>query len=148
MTDRNWDAELKKIDRAMESVSDEAMFPAKAARTPEAKAAAVESQRTTSTIGVFARLSLAVVLGVAIAFWPYSARCGFGLAAYLGAVAVLIGAGVWSSVWTWRHRAARGHTLALLLVLWGLVLGAIDVLPRVGYAVPTASHPAAWACSS
>lgn len=147
MSDRNWDAELKKIDRAMESVSDEAMFPAKTARTPDAKAAAVESQRTTSTIGVFARLTLAVVLGVAIAFWPYSARCGLGLAAYLGAVAVLIGAGVWSSVWTWRHRAARGHTLALLLVLWGLVLGAIDVLPRVGYAAPTASHPASWTCS-
>lgn len=146
MSDRNWDAELKKIDRAMESVSDEAMFPAKAAKSPDAKAAAVESQRTTSTIGVFARLTLAVVLGVAIAFWPYSARCGLGLAAYLGAVAVLIGAGVWSSVWTWRHRAARGHTLALLLVLWGLVLGAIDVLPRVGYAAPTASHPASWTC--
>jgi len=146
MNDRNWDAELKKIDRAMETVSDEAIFPAKAAKTPEVRAAAEGAQRTTSTLGVFARLSLAVALGVAIAFWPYAARCGLGLAAYLGAVATLIGAGIWSSVWTWRHRAAKGHTLALLLVLWGMVLGAIEVLPRVGYAVPNANHPANWTC--
>ena len=147
MTDRNWEAELKKIDHAMETVSDEALFPAKTAKAPAAKAAAADAQRTTSTLGVFARLSLAVALGVAIAFWPYAARCGLGLAAYLGAVATLIAAGVWSSIWTWRHRAAKGHALALLLVLWGLVLGAIDILPRTGYAVPTASHPTTWTCS-
>lgn len=147
MSDRNWDAEMKKVDRAMEGVADEAMFPARAAKTPEAKATATDAQRTTSTLGVFARLSLAVALGIAIAFWPYAARCGFGLAAYLGAVTTLIGAGVWSSIWTWRHRAAKGHTLALLLVLWGLVLGAIDILPRAGYAVPSIDHPKNWTCS-
>jgi hypothetical protein len=47
----------------------------------------------------------------------------------------------------WRHRAAKAHTLSLLLVLWGLVLGAIDVLPRTGYAIPTQAHPAGWACT-
>lgn len=146
MTDRNWDAELKKIDRAMESVSDEAMFPAKSAATPQARAAATEQQRSTTTFGVFARLSLAVALGVAIVFWPYAARCGFGLAAYLAAVATLVAAGGWSAIWTWRHRAARSHILSLLLVLWGLVLGAIEVLPRTGYAVPSANHPATWTC--
>ena len=147
MTDRNWEAELKKVDRAMETVSDEAMFPSRTAKALAAKTAAVDAQRTTSTLGVFARLTLAVALGVAIAFWPYAARCGLGLAAYLGAVGMLIAAGVWSSIWTWRHRAAKGHALALLLVLWGLVLGAIDILPRTGYAVPTASHPTTWTCS-
>ena len=85
--------------------------------------------------------------GVAIVFWPYAARCGLGLGAYLAAVATLIAAGAWSAVWTWRHRAARSHALSLLLVLWGMVLGAIEVLPRAGYAVPTASHPANWTCS-
>lgn len=147
MTDRNWDPELQKIDRAMETVSDEAMFPAKVATSPEAKSAAATAQRTTSTLGVFARLTLAVVLGIAIVFWPYSTRCGVGLAAYLGAVGTLITAGLWSAIWTWRHRTAKGHTLALLLILWGLVLGAVDVLPRTGYAVPTANHPVHWTCS-
>jgi hypothetical protein len=32
-------------------------------------------------------------------------------------------------------------------VLWGLVLASIDVLPRTGYAIPTAAHPATWACA-
>lgn len=147
MSGRDWDAEMKKIDRQLEAVSDEALLPSKGAKSPAARVQAESAQRSTSTIGVFARLSLAVVLGVAILFWPYSARCGVGLALYLGAVATLITAGVWSSVWTWRHRSAGGHSLALLLVVWGLVLAAVDVLPRVGYAKPTAAHPALWSCS-
>lgn len=147
MSERDWDAELKRIDREMERVSDKAMLPAPAAATPPQQAAAVPPQRSTSTFGVFARLSLAVALGVGIIFWPYAARCGVGLAAYLGAVTALIVGGGWSAVWTWRHRAARAHLLSLLLVLWGLVLAATEVLPRVGYAIPTAAHPATWSCA-
>lgn len=147
MTDRNWDAELKKIDRQLESVSDEAMFPVKAAQRAQARAQVADVQQTTSTWGVFLRLSLTVALGVGMVFWPYSARCGLGLAGYLGAVSALVVSGIWSSVWTFRHRAAKAHTLALLLVLWGLVLASIEVLPRTGYAKPTAVHPATWSCT-
>ena len=147
MSDRDWEAEMKKIDKQLESHSDEAMFPTKAAKTPAAKAEVQAVQRTTSTLGVFARLSLAVILGAAIVFWPYSARCGLGMAGYLAAVVTLITAGVWSTIWTWRHRAAKAHTLSLLLVLWGLVLAGIDVLPRIGYAKSSIDHPASWTCS-
>ena len=147
MPDRNWDQELKKIDRSLESVSDEALLPSRGAPTPEARARVVQEQRATSTFGVFLRLLLAVALGVGMLFWPYAARCGFGLAAYLGATVAVVGAGVWSAVWAWRHRAGRAHTLALLLVLWGLVLAGIEVLPRVGYAKATLAHPAIWSCS-
>ena len=63
MSDRDWEAELRKIDRRLEHVSDEAVFPAKGAKSPAAKLDALESQRTTSTFGVFARLTLAVLLG-------------------------------------------------------------------------------------
>lgn len=146
MSGRDWDAEMKKIDRAMEKVSDEAMFPARAAKSPETRAAAADTQRKTSTMGVFVRLALAVALGVAVVFWPYSSRCGVGLAGYLAVVTVLTGAGGWSAVWTWRHRAARGHVLSLLIVLWGLILASVEVLPRAGYAVPSAAHPATWTC--
>jgi hypothetical protein len=146
MTDRNWDAELKKIDRQLESVSDEAMFPTRTAKGAPAKAQAAAAQQGTSTWGVFARLALTVALGVGMVFWPYSARCGVGLAGYLGAVSALLVSGVWSSVWTFRHRAGRAHTLSLLLVLWGLVLASIEVLPRTGYAKPTAAHPVGWSC--
>lgn len=147
MSERDWDAELKKIDKQMEKVADQAILPAPKGAAPAQKAAAAEVQRTTSTFGVFARLSLAVALGVGILFWPYSARCGFGLATFLGAVAALVVSGVWSSIWTWKHRAARAHTLSLLIVLWGLVLAGIDILPRVGYAIPTVAHPAGWGCT-
>jgi hypothetical protein len=147
MSGRDWDAELKKIDRQLESVSDEALFPAKAAKTPAAKGQAEAAQRTTSTWGVFLRLTLSVALGVGMVFWPYSARCGAGLAGYLAAVGALIVSGVWSAVWTWRHRSAKAHTLSLLLVLWGLVLASLDVLPRVGYAKATVEHPGSWGCA-
>jgi hypothetical protein len=146
MSGRDWDSELKKIDRHLEAVSDEALLPAKAAKSPAERAQAERAQATTSTLGVFARLALAVALGVGIVFWPYSARCGAGMVAYLGAVATLVTAGIWSSIWTWRHRAAKGHTLSLLLILWGLVLGGVDVLPRIGYAKPGPGHPAYWMC--
>lgn len=146
MADRDWDAELRKIDKQLERAADEAVFPTKGAVAPAQKAANVEAQKSTTTFGVFARLSLAVALGIGMFFWPYGARCGVGLAAYLGAVAALLVSGVWSSVWTFRHRAARAHILSLLLVLWGLVLGATEVLPRVGYAIPTDAHPATWGC--
>ena len=146
MADKNWEKELAKIDKQLESISDEALFPTKQAETPIAKAHIVEKQKGTSTLGVVARLLLAVILGVAMVFWPYSARCGAGLFAYLAAVAMLLVAGVWSAVWSWRHRTAKAHLLSLLIILWGGVLGAIEILPRLGYAKPTPDHPPEWFC--
>ena len=145
MSGKDWDSELKKIDRMLEGASDEALLPAKNAPTPAARAEAVAKQKGTSTLGVMARLVLAVALGVGMLFWPYDARCGLGLAGYIAATGVVVGAGVWSSIWTWRHRSARGHVLSLLLILWGAVLGAIEILPRVGYAKPDAARPG-WSC--
>lgn len=151
MADRDWTKELAKIDRQLESISDEALFPTKGEpgkgpKAAAAKAENLEKQRTTSTLGVFLRLLLSVALGVGIIFWPYDARCGIGLFGYLAAVGVVTASGIWSAVWTWRHRSARGHTLSLLLVLWGVILGAMEVLPRVGYAKADALHPATWTC--
>ena len=152
MTD--WDKELAKVDRQLASLSDDQLLGAKApaaaspgkVAVPLATGGPAGEPRPTTAFGVFARLALSVVLGVGMVLWPYEARCGVGLAAYLAAVLVVVTSGVWSSVWTWRHRASRAHTLSLLIVLWGLVLGSIEVLPRVGYAKPDATHPAMWAC--
>lgn len=142
----NWDRELAKIDKQLESLSDDALLPVKPDATPAAKAEGVAVQRQTTTLGVMARLLLATALGVGMAFWPYSARCGAGLFGYLAAVGVLIAAGAWSAVWTWRHRSAKAHLLSLLLMAWGGTLLAQEVLPRVGYAIPTEAHPASWMC--
>jgi len=158
MADRDWDKELAKVDKQLASLSDEALLgpppTAPATGKPEpaagkkARAAAPASvePRATSSWGVYARLTLSVLVGVAMVVWPYPARCGIGLAGYLAAVAVVTASGIWNSVWTWRHRAAKAHTLSLLIILWGLVLGSMEVLPRFGYAKPDANHPATWAC--
>jgi hypothetical protein len=143
---KNWEDELKKIDRQLESISDEALLPSKSAPTPAAKAVVVEKQKSTSTLGVMARLVLAVILGGAMLFWPYDTRCGAGLFGYLAATGVVAAAGIWTAVWTWRHRSSRGHILSLLLVLWGGILAASEVLPRTGYAKPTPDHPTIWIC--
>ena len=154
MSERDWDKELRKIDEQMERAARNpapAGPAAVAAPTQRASAplgaAGVAIPLPTTTFGVYARLALATALGVGIAFWPYGARCGFGLAAYLAAVGAVIVGGGWSAIWTWRHRAARAHLLSLLLVVWGLLLAGIDVLPRTGYAVPTVAHPASWGCN-
>ena len=146
MADKDWDRELAKIDKQLESVSDEQLFPKSAAKTTPERQAIAEKQSRTSTLGVMMRLLLSVALGVGMIFWPYQARCGLGLLAYLFAVAVLIGAGAWSAVWAWRHRAGKAHVLSLLIVVWGAILGAQEILPRTGYAKPTLDHPSVWQC--
>lgn len=159
MADRNWDKELAKVDKQLASLSDEQLLGAASAAPvalpKDASRKAAKGQPTpmtsaptkeTSAIGVYGRLILAMLVGAAMYIWPYPAQCGLGLAGYLAAVGVVIAGGLWASVWTWRHRAGRAHALSLLVVLWGLVLGATQVLPRTGYAKPDANHPAAWLC--
>ena len=160
MADRNWDKELAKVDKQLASLSDDQLLgaspaapvaPRDAGRSsakaqPASPASPAKPVRETSAIGVYGRLLLALLVGAAMYIWPYPAKCGVGLMGYLAAVGVVIAGGLWASVWTWRHRASRAHTLSLLVVLWGLVLGAIQVLPRTGYAKPDANHPAAWLC--
>ena len=144
--DRDWNKELSKIDRQLESISDDALFPQKPG-APPAQQAQVAAQRTgTRTWGVFLRLALATALGVAVLFWPYGSRCGLQLLGYLAATSVVILGGVWSAVWSWRHRSGRAHVLALLLVVWGAILTAMEILPRTGYAKPDPTRPAGWVC--
>jgi hypothetical protein len=156
----NWDEELKKIDRQLESISDKALIPSapapRAAPTVGRETIASvhgEQQRVlaeraaTRTWPAFLRLSLASALGIGILFWPYPKDCGMELYGYLAAVAAVIAGGLWSSVWTWHHRTARAHILSLLLVVWGFVLGASEVLPRAGYQKQGAMRRAGFACT-
>ncbi|MEO7455015.1 MAG: hypothetical protein ABIY52_02055, partial [Gemmatimonadaceae bacterium] len=130
-----------------ETMSDSALIPAPAkGASPAAKAAVVQERATTKTWPALVRLALATALAVGILFWPYPSRCGLGLAGYgVAVVAVTLG-GLWSSVWTWRHRTARAHVLSLLLIAWGLMLGTMEVLPRIGYAKADAARPVGFSC--
>jgi hypothetical protein len=61
---------------------------------------------------------------------------------YLTAILGVLTAGVWSSLSSWKRRLGVAHVLSQLLIIWGLVLGARAILPRVGYARVAAP----WLC--
>jgi len=83
---------------------------------------------------------------VALAFWPYENTCGSGLFGYLAVEAVIVIGGLWVAITTWRARLPKMHILSLLIALTGLVLLAIEILPRVGYAAVDPKHPPAFSC--
>ena len=164
MSDRNWEAELAKIDKQLASVSDEALLAeSKAAAAPRAgarlqAAGAAAPPRSSGPAPALPLgqgrgawrgwVSVTIAIGAAagLPFWPWPATCGaplLGYTAATGAVAVL---GVWSAVGSWRHRLGLAHVTSLLVVVWGLSLGAREVLPRIGYAKPTAERGANWSC--
>lgn len=93
-------------------------------------------------IGVWLRVLLGFALGGMMLGWPYSRECGLSLVAYLGAVSAVMLGGGWAAVSAWRFRAALPHILSLILLFWGIVLGAEQLLPRIGYATDRAT----WQC--
>src|SRR5262245_4038970 len=112
--ERDWEKELAKIDRQLASLPDEQLLPEREAgnwkkrEVPPAKSTkplpaggsvSVESGRPPKAWLTYVRVLLSLALGVGMLFWPYEARCGVGLVAYLGAVSVVIASGIWSSIW-------------------------------------------------
>ncbi|HEX3159654.1 MAG TPA: hypothetical protein VHQ45_14135 [Gemmatimonadaceae bacterium] len=159
MSERDWDKEMAKIDKQLAQLPDDpaAIAPAASGRSaspgPAAGgravpggAAAPPTPRRLSRVMLWARVLVAVALAALALLWPYPAVCGSGLANYLGVVTLVVLAGIWAAMGTWKHRAARLHVLSLAVVLCGLVLGAWEVLPRTGVGIPTAERPATWGC--
>lgn len=150
----DWEKELAKIDKQLASLSDDKLIAASEAQTParpampkggpEAKSTPPSLPRSTRW-GVIGRVTLAVGLGVAVLFWPYDAACGVRLFAYLGALGVLTATGMVAAISSWRHRAAIGHVISLMVILWALALSAAVLLPRVGYTADPAA-PSTWFC--
>jgi hypothetical protein len=93
-------------------------------------------------LGTWGRVGLAVVVGSAVTQWPYERACNWWLLLYLGVVMVAIVTGAWAAAGAWQARVALAHVVALASILWGLGLGAHEVLPRVGYA----KQRAVWRC--
>jgi hypothetical protein len=164
MPDRDWEKELAEIDRKLASVPAEpevapppaGRVPAKARPAPVAPpardvgvatAAPVAARRHwKATVGLLVRLLITAVLLAAVVIWPYDTRCGPWLAGYLATIGVTALSAVWASVASWRHRGALVHLLSLGMLVTAVVYGAMEVLPRVGYAMPDPAHPAMWAC--
>jgi hypothetical protein len=142
----DWTAELRKIEREFDGLPPEPTAEDRRMQREVQRREREEHEARGASFGVYVRLALVVALGVAILFWPYGAVCGMSLFAYLASVTTVVLGGLWTSLSTWQHRMVRRHVVAIAMILWGLALGASQVLPRVGYAIPDALHPAAWGC--
>jgi hypothetical protein len=93
-------------------------------------------------IWVWVRVGLGIVLGAAMTQWPHVSECGFSLLGFLAALLAVVLVGLWGSLWAWKLRVGVAHLLGLVVMAWGIVLLAGQVLPRVGYA----ESRAAWSC--
>jgi hypothetical protein len=154
----DWDKELAKIDKQLASISDEELLRASAPAPvgAEKPRGGVADPRAPASVekpprkwALYIRLLLALALAIGIVFWPhdtYSIACGVNLFLYLGASVLITGTGMWSAIWSWRHRAGGAHILSLAIMMWGLVVGASEVLPRIGYAATPGDSPPTWLC--
>jgi hypothetical protein len=150
---RDWDKEMAEIDKIMAAPPAAAPTPpvpvGKPARAPAAPAAG-PAFAPAGGVGKYARLftwvrlTLGLLLGAAMTQWPYTHGCGLPLFAYLGGVAAVLVAALWSTASSWKTRSGFAHALSLGLLLWGGFLAAREILPRVGYAKETA----AWTCAA
>lgn len=111
---------------------------------PRPPLASGRPKRESTPLGVWVRVLVALVLGVAITQWPYRHDCGLASAPYLIVVATILIMATWAAGGSWKHRLGVAHVLSLGLISWGLIVAAHDVLPRVGYAKAEGS----WACAT
>jgi len=149
--DRDWDREMREVDKLLAKLPDadptlghgaptvpRAYAAPGAHATPSGEGRAAAGARLTTWI----RVGLGLMLGVGMLVWPYSHVCGVKLIFYMIGASTVIVAGVWSGISSWKRRMGLAHLVSLGLVLWGLVLAAAVVLPRAGYANQTA----VWFC--
>lgn len=138
---------MAKIDKQLASVSDEALLaaPARSAAPVSASAAVPQAPAAGAWRG-WAKVAIAVGAAAGLMFWPWPAPCGGPLIGFTAATVAVALLGLWSAIGTWRHRLGLAHAASLLVVVWGIVLGAREILPRTGYAVPTAVRSAGWSC--
>jgi hypothetical protein len=146
---RDWDKELADIDRVMEKQSAPAppgtppALPPGAMPPPVRIPATVEPSIARGSVAkTWFWMGLAVLLAAALPLWPYGKGCGLQLFFYLGAGTLALLAGATSAVHSWRTRRGLAHVVSLLVVVFAGVMGAREVLPRIGYA----AHAQTWLC--
>jgi hypothetical protein len=148
MTEIDWAAELRKIEREYDGLPPEPTPAAVKSRRYEERRVQEEHHEAALAVGAAGRIFFVVALAAAINFWPYAHDCGAALIAYVGAESVVAAGGLWLAAWTWHHRMPKVHTLSLIVVLWGLGLVAAQALPRIGYAKVDPRNPPQWMCGA
>jgi hypothetical protein len=147
--ERDWDKELAEVDRLLNQLPTHQADQAAAAASPKrpaaaapAGAAAPQAASGRQWLGTWARVALGLLIGIGMTQWPYTHGCGLKLFIYLGGVLTVVVAGVWSSLSSWKRRLGVAHVLSQGLVIWGLILAAREILPRIHYA----REAATWFC--
>jgi hypothetical protein len=148
MTDIDWAAELKKIEREYDGLPPEPTPAAVKARRYEERRVQEERHEAALTVGAAGRVFFVLALAAAINFWPYAHECGAALIAYVSAESVVAAGGIWLAAWTWHHRMPKVHTLSLIVVVWGMALVADQALRRMGYARVDPQNPPEWLCGA
>jgi hypothetical protein len=129
---RDWDKELADIDRAI----------AKQGGTPATRPAVTPTPSRRFVALAWFWASLAILLAVALVVWPFDKTCGIRLIFFLGAALLTLLVGGLGAFTSWAHRRGLAFLLSLLVMLWAGIMGAREVLPRVGYA----RHALDWTC--
>lgn len=141
--ERDWDRELAEVDRLLNQLpTHREEAAAAAARRPPATQGQAPAAPSGSRLGTWARVGLGLLIGIGMTQWPYTHGCGFKLFVYMAGVMTVLVAGVWSSMSSWKRRMGLAHVLSQGLVIWGLILAAREILPRIGYAKDAAT----WFC--
>lgn len=148
---RDWDKELADIDRAIEKQGAPAPPGSPPALAPGATpppvgipGPAAPSIARGSVAMTWFWMGLGVLLAAALPLWPYGKGCGLQLFFYLGAATLALLAGATGAVHSWRARRGFAHVVSLLVIVFAGVMGAREVLPRIGYAAQ--AHT--WLCPS
>jgi len=67
-------------------------------------------------------VALAAVYSAVLTFWPYPRTYFWGLVLYLGALALVMVAGIWGARLSWEARLGAAHTVALGSMFWAVRL--------------------------
>ncbi len=109
---------------------------------PSVSGASVARRGGNARRSTWGRISVAALIAIGMLQWPYDHACGLELGYYLAAVAMVLVSAGWASTFSWKKRKPLAHVVSQGLLIWGLVLAAGEVLPRVGYAKDLAT----WRC--
>ena len=147
---RDWDRELADIDRVIDKEGPPpagpsigpALPPGPAGTPVRPPAPAPPPAAKGSVAMTWFWVALALLLAVALPVWPYGKACGLQIFFYLGAAALAVLADAAGAISSWATHRSVAHTLSLLVIIWTGVMGAREVLPRIGYA----DESKAWLC--
>ncbi|HEU5260322.1 MAG TPA: hypothetical protein VFU41_02740 [Gemmatimonadales bacterium] len=151
--ERDWDKEMAEVDRLLKKLPSAEPTPSRGAEPtvrrpavsggPVAIAETMFRSSAREWLGTWAKVGLGVLVGIGLTpgVWPYSHGCGLRLIFYLLGVTTVIAAGVWAGLSSWKRRLGIAHVVSQVLIVWGTLLLAREVLPRLG-----ADAAAQWLC--